>query len=98
MSLSNTDNEPPNWQFIHFGLIVTGKTEAKCLPDLFRLMSATGVCSFRVIRRISQRSPRSKKRQMQMIGRGKVIPTRTRQILGCQPVITSLPMTDLSSW
>ena len=52
---SSDSGTGPDWRFIHFGLIVTGKTEQKCLPDLFRIMAATGVCSFRVIRRIGQR-------------------------------------------
>ena len=46
-----------DWQFIRFGLIVTGDTEEKCLPELFRLIAATGMCSFKVIRKIGQRSP-----------------------------------------
>ena len=32
---SSDSGTGPDWRFIHFGLIVTGKTEQKCLPDLF---------------------------------------------------------------
>lgn len=71
-----------DWRFIRFGLIVTGKAEERCLPDLFRSMAATGVCSFRVIRRIGQRSPRSAKRRLQMIGRGKAIPDKDETEIG----------------
>ena len=67
----------PDWRFIHFGLIVTGETEERCLPDLFRSMAATGMCSFSVIRRIGQRSPiRSDRRRLKMVGSGKMIPDR----------------------
>jgi hypothetical protein len=76
---SGTDRD---WRFIHFGLIVTGKTEEKCLPDLFRVMQATGACTFRVIRKIGQRSPRSEKRQLQMVGRGKMIPDKDETEIG----------------
>ena len=76
---SGTDRD---WRFIHFGLIVTGKAEENCLPDLFRIMAATGVCSFRVIRRIGQRSPRSGKRQLDMVGRGKMIPDKDETEIG----------------
>jgi len=44
--------------FIHFGIIVTGKGEEQTLPELFRTLAATGMCHFTVIRRSSQRSPR----------------------------------------
>ncbi len=67
----------PDWRFIHVGLIVTGETEERCLPELFRSMAATGMCSFSVIRRIGQRSPiRSDRRRLKMVGRGKMIPDR----------------------
>ncbi len=44
--------------FIHFGIIVTGKGEEQALPELFRTLAATGMCHFTVVRRRSQRSPR----------------------------------------
>ena len=66
-----------DWRFIHFGLIVSGETEERCLPELFRSMAATGRCSFSVIRRIGQRSPiRSDRRLLKMVGSGKMIPDR----------------------
>ena len=66
-----------DWRFIHFGLIVTGETEKRCLPELFRSMAATRRCSFSVIRRIGQRSPiRSDRRLLKMVGSGKTIPDR----------------------
>ena len=81
MNLSDSGTGP-DWRFIHFGLIVTGKAEEKCLPDLFRFMAATGMCSFRVIRRIGQRSPRSENRRLQMVGRGKMIPDKDETEIG----------------
>ena len=71
------------WQFLRFGLIVTGETEEECLPELFRSVAATGRCSFKVIRRIGQRSPiRSKSRQQKMAGSGKRIPDKDATEIG----------------
>ena len=71
------------WRFFRFGLIVTGKTEEECLPRLFRSISATGRCSFTVIRRIGQRSPiGSPKRRLRMTGSGKTIPDKDAKDIG----------------
>ena len=71
------------WRFFRFGLIVTGKTEENCLPSLFRSISATGRCSFKVIRRIGQRSPiKSSGRRLRMIGAGKTIPDKDAEAIG----------------
>lgn len=81
MNLSNSGGDQ-DWRFTHFGLIVTGHTEERCLLDLFRIMQATGACTFRVIRRIKQRSPRSKQNQLRMVGSGKQIPDRDATDIG----------------
>ena len=81
MSLSNSDSDQ-DWRFTRFGLIVTGHTEARCLPALFRIMEATEACTFQVIRRIKQRSPRSKQNQLKMVGSGKKIPDRDATDIG----------------
>lgn len=81
MNLSYSDGEQ-DWRFAHFGLIVTGRTEERCLPALFGIMRATGMCSFTVLRRIEQRSSRSKKRQLEMVGRGKKIPDKDATEIG----------------
>ena len=81
MNLSESGTGP-DWRFNRFGLIVTGTAEEKCLPDLFRFMAATGMCSFTVIRRIGQRSPRSEKRRLQMVGSGKMIPDKDEIEIG----------------
>ncbi|MDE0449020.1 MAG: DUF4276 family protein [Spirochaetaceae bacterium] len=81
MSFSDSDGHQ-DWRFTRFGLIVTGHTEAKCIPALFRVMEATGACTFQVIRRIKQRSPRSKRSQLRMVGSGKKIPDRDETDIG----------------
>ena len=71
------------WPFYHFGLIVTGEAEEKCLVKLFRSIAATGKCRFEVIRRVGQRSViTSKKRQLKMVGSGKKIPNRDATEIG----------------
>lgn len=79
---SSSARPTAEWRFTQFGLIVTGKTEEKCLPDLFRVIAATGMCSFRVLRKVDQRSPRSDKHQLRMVGRGKKIPDKDETDIG----------------
>ena len=82
MSFSTPDSGRA-WRFFEFGLIVTGEGEEEFLPKLFRSVEATGRCSFRVIRRIGQRSPiLSPRRQLRMIGSGKLIPDRDAEKIG----------------
>lgn len=67
----------------HFGLIVTGKGEREHLPKLFASLATTGVCDFRVIRRIEQRGPIvSGKRKLEMVGSGKTIPDKDSTEIG----------------
>ena len=71
------------WPFYHFGLIVTGEAEEKCLDKLFRSIAATRKCRFEVIRRVGQRSAiKSEKRQQRMAGSGKKIPDRDATDIG----------------
>lgn len=66
-----------------FGLMVTGKGERDFLPDLFRSLPERANCSFRVIARIGQRNPiTSPKRQLKMVGSGKIIPDRDQNEIG----------------
>ena len=81
MSLSDSGGDQ-DWRFTYFGLIVTGHAEERCLPALFRIMEATGMCAFQVIRRIKQRSPRSKRNEQRMVGSGKKIPNRDATDIG----------------
>ena len=72
-----------DWRFSRFGLIVTGETEEACMADLFRLIAASGRCSFTVIRRVGQRSPiTSARRKQQMVGTGKTIPDKDADEIG----------------
>lgn len=71
------------WQFFRFGLIVTGESEREVLPRLFQSISATGRCSFKVIRKIGQRSPISSEKRLQtMVGSGKLIPDKDADEIG----------------
>ena len=84
MSVSAPDSGHA-WPFFRFGLIVTGEGEEEFLPSLFRSLAATGRCSFRVIRRIRQRSPiQSQRRRLRMMGSSKQIPTRDDEEIGLQ--------------
>ncbi len=68
---------------VRFGLIVTGRTEERCLECLFRILESQANCSFKVIRRIGQRSPiTSEKRIQKMVGTGKKIPDRDAEQIG----------------
>ncbi|MFI5379462.1 MAG: hypothetical protein ACHRHE_09205 [Tepidisphaerales bacterium] len=58
-------------EICRFGLIVTGRGEAKFLQLLFRSLMVRAWCSFEVIRRVGQLSPiTSPKRVLKMVGRG----------------------------
>lgn len=54
---------------IQFGLIVTGKTEADHLPKLFRSLSESGICSFKVIKHIGQRSAVTSPKRLEILGK-----------------------------
>ena len=71
------------WEHWQFGLIVTGEGEAKGVVKLFRSLSSTGLCSFKVIGQIGQRNPiTSPKRKLKMVGCGKTIPDRDADDIG----------------
>lgn len=78
-----TEQPPIGWSFVRVGMIVTGETEERCLPDLFRILTSQRTCAFQVIRRVQQRSPiASKKRELKMVGSGKTIPDRDAEQIG----------------
>jgi Domain of unknown function (DUF4276) len=73
----------PSWTFYRFGILVTGECEEEFLPVFMRSLTETGDCTFRVIRRIGQRDPiTSEKKQIRMIGSGKLIPDRDETEIG----------------
>ncbi len=77
----HTEHQP--CYYFHIGLIVTGKGEQAHLPKLFQSLVETGICTFEVFRFVGQRGPiTSKKKKLEMIGSGKVIPDRDVSKIG----------------
>src|SRR2546428_9048826 len=82
MSAAAPQSATPNSHCV-IGLIVTGEGERDFLPDLFRSLMQRAACSFRVLRRIGQRSPiTSSVRRLAMVGSGQTIPTNDEQEIG----------------
>ncbi|MDJ0737672.1 MAG: DUF4276 family protein [Nostocaceae cyanobacterium] len=82
MSLDENDSNQPCY-FFEFGLMVTGETEAEHLPKLFKSLTKSGICTFKVVRRINQRSPRtSSKRKLKVTGTEKIIPQKDVDEIG----------------
>jgi hypothetical protein len=76
-------SDASSWRFCRFGLIVTGRGEESFLPLLFRSLAAGGHCSFKVLRRIGQRSPiTAEKKLLRMVGTGKQIPHKDMEDFG----------------
>lgn len=76
-------NTPDKCYFFHFGLIVTGKGEEEHLPKLFRSLESAGICHFKVLRRVGQRSNITSKEQIvKMVGEGKKIPNKDEADIG----------------
>lgn len=67
--------------FLHVGLIVTGEAEEEHLTKLFGRIAATGLCSFKVLRRIGQLQPRSSVKRLEMVGQGGRIPTHAEKTI-----------------
>jgi Domain of unknown function (DUF4276) len=73
--------ENPEWRFVRFGLLVTGRGEELFLPRLFRALTGSGECTFEIIARIGHLSPiTSEKRKVKMTGSGKQISTKDEDI------------------
>ena len=70
------------WTFCRFGLIVTGRGEEEFLPRFLRALTTDGRCSFEVVRRVGQRSPRQAPALLKMVGSGKTIPNRDQDEIG----------------
>jgi hypothetical protein len=74
---SLASGEGKSCHYLHFGLVVTGKSERMHLPKLFRSLMSTGICTFQVIQFTGQRRPiTSIKRKIAMVGSGKIITDR----------------------
>lgn len=84
MSARDTaSTESPRRAYFRFGLIVTGETEQEHLPKLFRLLMATGICHFEVIRKIEQRSSiTSRRRRPPVVGTNQIIERKDELEIG----------------
>ena len=76
----------PTWRVVRFGLLVTGKGEAKFLPELFRSLISASVehctCTFSVIRKVEQLRPKTsqKSSRQKIVGTNTALPTRDVEI------------------
>lgn len=84
--MNEENNNSQSCYFFEFGLIVTGETEEEHLPSLLKNLTKTGICTFKIIRRIKQLSPRtsSKKHPLQV----KVIETNNNSLNRKQKILT----------
>jgi hypothetical protein len=72
----------PAWAFHTFGLLVTGRGEEDFIPSFLRSLASAGDCTFKVVRRVGQRSPRTSKKKLKMTGSDKAIPDLDAQEIG----------------
>ena len=70
----------PQCAYFHFGLIVTGQTEEHHLPKLFKSLMATGICTFKVIRRVGQLDAITSEERLKALGNRKDIPSKEAKI------------------
>ena len=80
-----TEQDPPSAEhpqcaYFHFGLIVTGETEEQHLPKLFKSLMATGICTFKVIRRVGQLDAITSEERLKALGNRKDIPSKEAKI------------------
>jgi hypothetical protein len=82
--MNEENNNSQSCYLFEFGLIVTGETEEKHLPSLLKNLTKTGICTFKIIRRIGQLSPRTslKKHTLSVIGTNKKDLNQNQQIIG----------------
>lgn len=70
-------------RYFKFGLLVTGKGEEAFLPALLQSLTAAGNCTFKVLRKVDQRAPRtSAKRVLQVTGTSRRIPNKDEHEIG----------------
>lgn len=70
------------WTFYRFGLLVTGMGEEAFMPMFLRSLTTSGDCTFQVIGRVDQRSPRASGKKLRMTGSGQAIPDRDTAEIG----------------
>jgi len=79
----NEETAQVPFHFFKIGLIVTGKGERRFMPVFLRALTDSGRCTFKVLRKISQRSPvTSPRKQLKMVGSGKLIPDKDAHDIG----------------
>lgn len=82
------------WRFVHFGVIVTGHGEHQFLDRFLRSLAASGRCSFTILERVGQLSPRTGPRHnLRVVGTQKVL-TNRQQELGLRALGFVRPSTD----
>lgn len=72
--------EYPQYAYFRFGLIVTGKTERQHLQKLFKSLEQSGICNFRVIRRVDQLGAITSASRLEGLGNGKKILSEDEKI------------------
>ena len=72
--------EYPQYVFFRFGLIVTGETEERHLPKLFKSLEQSGTCNFRIIQRIDQLGAITSAERLKGLRNGKDIPPKDEKI------------------
>lgn len=81
MSVPSSSRSP--CYYFKFGLLVTGRGEEQYLPQLFRSLMETGICSFEVIGKVEQLNPiTSKIKKLKMVGSGKTILSKDEKRIG----------------
>lgn len=63
--------------YFHFLLFVTGKGEREHLPKLFKELTKSKICTFRVVEKLGQREAiTSNERKAKMVGKGQRLPSK----------------------
>lgn len=74
---------PPTWQFVTFGLLVTGRGEEVFAANMFRALEASHHCHFETIGRVPQLSPvTSSVRAVKIAGSGRMLPSKDVERIG----------------
>lgn len=69
------------WKLVLFNVLVTGQGEQKFIDRFLRSLADSGHCSFRVVARIGQLTPRtSSKRALKIVGSGAPLPARDEEL------------------
>ncbi|MFB2923644.1 hypothetical protein [Aerosakkonema funiforme] len=81
---SQDNNDPQQYRYLKFGLLVTGETEELHLPKLFRALMESGYCTFKVLSRIPQLgriTSEKRKPKLTVTGTNKAISTKHTDLI-----------------